>query len=250
MIAGSPSRCSARSRSRASTSRPAGSRSVRATTARSPARCPASQCVRESASVSCVRRTNRWRACSPTWWRHDATFDQRGCRRDDAMNMTIAGLTLRSLLGRRRVGLVVRLPVILIGLPLVGHFRRPDGTEWIGPIMQAVGFGVVVPVMALVIGASVLGSEIDDGTIVHILTKPLPRREILFAKLAVAASVTAVVTGITMFIAGLIALDVRFGVGMAVGAVVASICYSALFVAISLVSRRPVLVGLLYVLLW
>jgi ABC-2 type transport system permease protein len=166
------------------------------------------------------------------------------------MNMTVAGLTLRSLLGRRRVWLVVPLPVILIGLTLVGHFRRPGETEWIGPIMQAVGFGVVVPVMALVIGASVLGSEIDDGTIVHILTKPLPRREILFAKLVVASAVTAVVTGITMFVAGLIALDVRFGVGMAVGAVVASICYSALFVAISLVSRRPVLVGLLYVLLW
>ena len=166
------------------------------------------------------------------------------------MNMTVAGLTLRSLLGRRRVWLVVPLPVILIGLTLVGHFRRPGETEWIGPIMQAVGFGVVVPVMALVIGASVLGSEIDDGTIVHILTKPLPRREILFAKLVVAAAVTAVVTGITMFVAGLIALDVRFGIGMAVGAVVASICYSALFVAISLVSRRPVLVGLLYVLLW
>jgi ABC-2 type transport system permease protein len=166
------------------------------------------------------------------------------------MNMTVAGLTLRSLLGRRRVWLVVPMPVILIVLTLVGHFRRPGETEWIGPIMQAVGFGVVVPVMALVIGASVLGSEIDDGTIVHILTKPLPRREILFAKLVVASAVTAVVTGITMFVAGLIALDVRFGVGMAVGAVVASICYSALFVAISLVSRRPVLVGLLYVLLW
>ena len=44
--------------------------------------------------------------------------------------------------------------------------------------------------------------------------------------------------------------DVRLGLGLAVGAVVASICYCALFVALSLVSRRPVLIGLVYILLW
>ncbi len=166
------------------------------------------------------------------------------------MNMTIAGLTARSLLGRRRVWLLLPLPVVLIGLALLGHVRQPDRTDWIRPITQGLGFGVVVPVMALVIGASVLGSEIDDGTIVHILTKPLARREILVAKLAVAGVLTAVVTGATVFVAGLIAVGVRFGVGLAVGAVVASLCYCGLFVALGVVSRRPVLIGLVYILLW
>jgi ABC-2 type transport system permease protein len=166
------------------------------------------------------------------------------------VNFTIAGLTLRSLLGRRRVWLLVPLPVILIALSLLGHFKNPDATQWIKPIEQGLGFGAVVPIMALVIGASVLGSEIDDGTVVHILTKPLARREILLAKLVVAAAVTAVTTGATMFVAGLIAIDVRFGIGLACGAIVASICYCTLFVALSLLSRRPVLIGLVYVLLW
>ena len=166
------------------------------------------------------------------------------------MNMTIAGLTLRSLLGRKRVWLLLPLPAILLGLTLLGHLHDPNATEWIGPIEQGLGFGAVVPVMALVIGASVIGSEIDDGTIVHILTKPLPRQEILFAKLVVAAAVTAVTTGVTMFVVGTIASGTQFGVGLAVGAVVASICYCTLFVALSLVSRRPVLIGLLYILIW
>jgi ABC-2 type transport system permease protein len=166
------------------------------------------------------------------------------------VNFTVAGLTLRSLLGRRRVWLLLPLPVILIALSLLGHFKNPDGTQWIRPIEQGLGFGAVVPIMALVIGASVLGSEIDDGTVVHILTKPLARREILLAKLVVAAAVTAVTTGVTMFVGGFIAVDVRFGIGLACGAVVASICYCALFVALSLMSRRPVLIGLVYVLLW
>jgi ABC-2 type transport system permease protein len=43
---------------------------------------------------------------------------------------------------------------------------------------------------------------------------------------------------------------VRFGLGLAVACVVCSIAYSAVFVALSLVTRRPVLLGLLYVLIW
>jgi ABC-2 type transport system permease protein len=166
------------------------------------------------------------------------------------MNLTVARLTLRSLLGRKRVWLLVPLPLVLIGLTVLGRVQDPILSDWVQPIVQGLGFAVVVPVMALIIGASVVGSEIDDGTIVHILTKPLPRREILLAKLVVAATVTAVTTGVTMFVTGVIATGPRFGVGLAVGAVVASLCYCALFVALSLMSRRPVLLGLVYILLW
>lgn len=166
------------------------------------------------------------------------------------MNATIIRLTLRSLLGRARVWLLLPLPLILVGLAVVGHLRHPDGADWLPAIGQALGFGVVVPLMSLIIGTAVVGSEIDDGTIVHLLTKPLPRRVIVFSKLFVAALVTAVVTGVTMYIVGAIAIDSQVGVGLAAGSVVAAIAYSALFVALSIVSRRPVLLGLVYILLW
>ncbi len=166
------------------------------------------------------------------------------------MNLTVSRLTLRSLLGRKRVWLLVPLPALLIGLTLLGHFRQPDNTDWVAPIMHGLGFAVVVPIMSLIIGASVVGSEIDDGTMVHLLTKPLSRAEILIAKLVVAAVVSAVVTGVSMYVAGTIAIDSQFGAGLAAGAVVASVAYCALFVALSVVSRRPVLIGLAYILLW
>jgi ABC-2 type transport system permease protein len=166
------------------------------------------------------------------------------------MNATIVRLTLRSLLGRARFWLLVPLPLILVALSVIGHLRHPDGSDWLPAIGQALGFGVVIPLMSLIIGTAVVGSEIDDGTIVHILTKPLPRRVIIFSKLFVAALVTAVVTGVTMYIVGAIAIDSRVGLGLAVGAVVASVAYSALFVALSVVTRRPVLLGLVYILLW
>jgi len=166
------------------------------------------------------------------------------------MNLTVARLTLRSLLGRARVWLLLPLPVLLVGLALLANGRNVDVTDWMQPIAHSLGFAVVVPILSLIIGSSVVGSEIDDGTLVHLLTKPVPRSEILIAKLAVGAAVTSLVTAVSMFAVGAIGVDARYGLGLAVGAVVASIAYCAVFVALSVVSRRPVLIGLAYVLLW
>src|SRR5262249_45466134 len=107
-----------------------------------------------------------------------------------------------------------------------------------------------LPIIALIVGTGVLGSEIDDGTLVHVLAKPLARREIILTKLAVAVTVTAVTVGVPMYLAGLVAGSAQLGVGLAVGSLVGAFAYSALFLLLSLVTRRPVLFGLLYVLIW
>ncbi len=142
------------------------------------------------------------------------------------------------------------MPLILIALTLLGRAFNDDRSVLVDPLIHAIGFAVIVPVVSLIIGSSVLGSEIDDGTIVHILTKPIARSEIVLTKLAVAAGVAGLVNAVMLFIAGGLILGTRFAVGVAVGGAVASICYCALFVALSLVSRRPVLIGLVYILLW
>jgi ABC-2 type transport system permease protein len=117
-------------------------------------------------------------------------------------------------------------------------------------VIDGIGFTVMLPVIALIVGTGVLGSEIDDGTITHILAKPLSRREIILAKYAVAAGVTVVATAVPMFVVGLIVQSVQLGVALAVACAVGALGYSAVFLAMSLLTRRPVLVGLLYVLLW
>ena len=53
-----------------------------------------------------------------------------------------------------------------------------------------------------------------------------------------------------MFVAGTIVGGARLGVGLAVASVIGALAYSAVFVALSLLTRRPVLLGLLYVLIW
>ena len=163
---------------------------------------------------------------------------------------TVALITARGLFGRRRALLLLPLPILLVGLALLCRAYDVSPDQWGRAVIVGLGLAVVLPVVALIVGTGVLGSEIDDGTIVHILTKPLPRRDIILAKYAVAAVVTAVVSAVPLFITGVLAGSAKLGTGLAVAAVVGAFAYSALFLLFSLVSRRPVLLGLVYILVW
>lgn len=166
-------------------------------------------------------------------------------------NPTIATITLRALFGRRRrFLLLLGLPVLLLGLAALSEAAGAGPSDWLQPVALELGLGVVLPVLALIIGTGVLGAEIDDGTLAHVLAKPLPRRVIVLTKLAVAVAVTAVTAGGTLALVGLFAGDGRLALGLLLGAVVGSLAYCAMFGALSLLTRRPVLVGLAYVLLW
>jgi ABC-2 type transport system permease protein len=133
------------------------------------------------------------------------------------MNATVARLTARTLLGRRRALL-----------------------------------GTVVPLLGLIAGAGAIGPEIDDGSIVYLMSKPLSRHSIVLSKLVVAVAVVTVVAAVPTLLAGLVLLGTAEGVavGYAVGAGVAGLAYCALFVLLAIVTRNAVVVGLIYVLIW
>ena len=166
------------------------------------------------------------------------------------MNLTIAGLTARALLGRRRILLLLPMPALLIGLTLIGMASGAPDEEWAPIILGELGLGVILPLTALIVGSSVLGLEIEDGTITHILAKPLPRSEIVVAKLVVAWGVTTVATAIPLAVAGLLVGSGPLGAGLGLGALVGALAYTAFFLALSLLTRRPVAVGLIYIMLW
>ena len=163
---------------------------------------------------------------------------------------TISWITARGLFGRRRFLMLFPLPVLVIALAVIARSGGVNPSEWGPPVLIGLGLTVVLPVVALIVGTGVLGSEIDDGTLVHILTKPLPRWQIVLPKLFVAAGVTALTVAIPLYVAGVLAQSVRFGLALAVAGAVGALVYSALFLALSLITRRPVLLGLVYVLIW
>jgi len=146
--------------------------------------------------------------------------------------------------------LLLPLPLLLIGLALICRAYDVPASQWGQAVVVGLGLVVVLPVTSLIVGTGVLGSEVDDGTIIHILTKPLPRRDIILAKLLVAAGVSAVVAAVPLFITGVLADGVHFGLALAIASAIGALAYSAVFLLLSLLTRRPVLLGLVYILVW
>jgi ABC-2 type transport system permease protein len=168
------------------------------------------------------------------------------------MNPVVMHLTMRGLLGRRRAVLLVLLPLLL--LLMAGLVRWASGGELLSTVKLTNEFalGTLLPLMCLLIGTGVIGTEIDDGSIVYLLAKPVPRRTILWSKLIVAWGATLVFAVLPIIAAVEIAGDegTRLGWAYGVTAALAALAYTAAFVALSVVTRNVVIIGLLYALLW
>ena len=119
-------------------------------------------------------------------------------------------------------------------------------------LLGGFALATVVPLLGLIAGAGSIGPEIDDGSIVYLMSKPLSRHTIVRSKLAVAVAVVTVVGAVPTLLAGLLMSGTEEGlaVGFALGAVVAGIAYCALFLLLAIVTRNAVVVGLIYVLIW
>ncbi|WP_370326519.1 ABC transporter permease subunit [Euzebya sp.] len=168
------------------------------------------------------------------------------------MNATVAQLTARSLLGRRRVLALAILPLILLVLSVVIRSVAGDDLTVTVALLSGFALGTVVPLLALVAGTGAIGPEIDDGSVVYLLAKPLPRPTIVTSKLAVAIGVVTVVAAVPTLLAGVVVAGLEDGLAVAfgVGAVAAGIAYCALFLLLAVVSRNAVVIGLLYALIW
>ena len=166
-------------------------------------------------------------------------------------NPTVAWLTVRATLGRRRALLFAVPAVILIALTLVLRATRPAGVPWPDHVLGDFGFSVLLPLTALIIGTGVLGAEIDDGSAIHLLATPVPRSAVVVTKFSVAAVATMLFAAVPELVAGLLAPNSgKLAVALFVGALVGSVVYSAVFVMASVLTTRAIAVGLLYVLVW
>ena len=169
----------------------------------------------------------------------------------------IAGLTLRQSLARRRwmiVAFVAALPVVMAALIRIYSDLDEDTLTTVASILSGLSLTVVVPVVALTLASAGFGAEVDDGTVVYLLTKPIGRSRIAVTKLAVTACIAALFNGVSTFAAGMITVHgadaSRLDAGYTVAAIVGSVLYTAIFLALGLITRRGMLVGLVYLVVW
>ena len=181
-------------------------------------------------------------------------------------NPTVAWITLRATLSRKRALLFALPAVILIALTVVLRASRPPMRPWPSHVLGTFGFSVLIPLTALIIGTSVLGAEIDDGSIIHLLATPVRRSSVVVTKFVIATGLTIIFAAVPELIAalisgggsipaavgpGLVTIGAgKFALALFVGALACSVIYNAVFVMISVATTRAIAVGLLYVLVW
>jgi ABC-2 type transport system permease protein len=168
------------------------------------------------------------------------------------INGTVARITFRATMGRKRAFLFAIPPALLLLVTVLLKVAKPERASWPADILGVFGFSVVLPLTALIIGTSVLGAEIDDGSILHLLATPVRRSSVIITKFAVAAAITMLFVAVPELLAGLIATGgvTRLAVGVFAGVLAGSVIYNALFVMVSALTTRAIAVGLLYLLVW
>jgi ABC-2 type transport system permease protein len=161
-------------------------------------------------------------------------------------------VTLRGLLGRRRTILLA----LLAGLPVLIALlvRLSGGQPNADRVLDTLVVRLVMPLTALIVGTGAIGSEIEDGTAVYLMVKPIARWRIALAKILVAAGLTTALVVPSVVLTGLLlgsgsdamTTVVAFGVACLIGGG----AYATAFVALSVFTSRAFLVGLAYVLIW
>jgi ABC-2 type transport system permease protein len=168
---------------------------------------------------------------------------------------TVLWLTWRQLFARHRVWLAavtIILPFILTFFyRLSSEDNEGDRIRFMMTMHRELVLGVLLPVVALVFGTTAFGGEVEDGTIVYALAKPVPRWQIVLVKFLVSMVVTTAIVAAAELLAWQALrnaeLPGRFLWGFVVAAAVGAAIYCAAFTFIGLVTRRALLYGLLYV---
>lgn len=161
-------------------------------------------------------------------------------------------VTLRGLLGRRRTLLLILLAGLPVFIALLIRVSggRPDADR----VLDTLVVRTVMPLVALIVGTAAIGSEIEDGTAVFLMIKPIPRWRIALAKALVAGGMTVALVVPAVVLTGLL-LGSRTDattsiVGFSVACLVGGSAYAIAFMTLSVFTSRALLLGLAYTLIW
>lgn len=170
--------------------------------------------------------------------------------------MSLLALSLRSVVRGKRVVFVVALPM-LVGLVCVLITVNAGDDDRTGAYGTLAGelLVLVVALVGLVLGVNAFGDERDEGTLGLLLATTLPRPRIVLTKYVAAAAVTwiACLPAVLGCLVLATATDLTVGTAawsLLLASALAAAAYAGLFVLLSLVLRRAILVGLAYIVLW
>jgi len=148
----------------------------------------------------------------------------------------------------------------LLPLLITAVVRASDSSaDPVDPVDNALlGYHLILttlmPLVTLVLSTTSLGMEIEDGTIVYLLSKPVPRAQVMIAKLAASWLPAAVLLALSAAFSGAIALqgsgESDLLLAIVASSVLGALAYTSAFLLLSLLTNRALVFGLIYVFIW
>jgi ABC-2 type transport system permease protein len=171
------------------------------------------------------------------------------------LNGTVMWLTWRQLFAKRRLWLAVAFSLAPVLFTLIFRVLVDDGpaseTTFFNTLIREIVIGTLLPLAALVFGTTAFGGEVDDGTLIYLLVKPIPRWQVLTSKLVVSVLSTLAVIIPAILLPWLVLsgpdVTARIAESFVTGAAAGTLLYCAGFLALGLANRRALVIGLLYV---
>jgi ABC-2 type transport system permease protein len=171
------------------------------------------------------------------------------------VDRTIIWLTWRQLFARRRLYMAAVFsltPLLVAGLfRIVVPDSESSSVDFLTGLIREFVIGTLLPLAAVVFGTSAFGGEVDDGTLVYLLAKPLPRWRVVVWKYVVAVLSTAAVMLPAVVLPWLAVrtadLPARVPLAYLAGLGVGCLLYCAIFLTLGLTTRRALVFGLLYI---
>ena len=168
---------------------------------------------------------------------------------------TIAQLTWRQLFARRRVIIAIGIAIIPFLMTflyrLASEDREGDRLDYMLGVNKEILLSVLVPLAAVIFATTAFGGEVEEGTLIYLLAKPVPRWQVVVLKFLVALVVTLLIAYTAVLLPWFALRNAElpwpFVRGFLFGVTVSALVYCALFIWIGLKTRRGLLFGLLYI---
>jgi len=176
----------------------------------------------------------------------------------------IAWYSLREMSRRRRLislGAINLLPVVVV-LVVRLWFADQGITPHLllMPLTHQVFIPFLIPIVALAVGASAIGEQVEEGTIVYYWTRPVRRRAIFLGRLAAAQSVSILLLSASLVLCFLVMVSQGPGVitwdflklylDTFLVIFLGAFSYAALFAAMGTLLRKPVVPAILFAFVW
>lgn len=162
---------------------------------------------------------------------------------------------IQDILRLRKMIIVAAIAVLPMIIALVIRSFAPtahyNASVVYNRLSESMVFGFIIVILACVYGTNIVSQEVEQKTIVYLLTRPTPRWRILMMKFAASFLATVLASSIALFLLLIATFGIsewgKSGIGRDLLIIpVASLAYGSIFMLLSTVFNKPLIAGLIY----